>query len=193
MKTIVLLFSCVFFVQCSSDRTISPLTEKEDLIFQEFDKMDERNKVFITDKNEPGEPLILCLTFVDKDTGQALSNQKVSFYHTSNEGEYEPSNLNDETTARLNGTAISDTSGRVYVKTILPGDYGSSENNRHIHTTVYGARPENYDIFFKQFSGGMGSLMNAGNDQMFYTQLKRTANNELICFLTIEAKDPKSN
>ena len=117
----------------------------------------------------------------------------MSFYHTSTEGEYEPTNPNDETTARLNGTAITDSFGRVYVKTILPGDYGNSKNNRHIHTSVFGARPEAYDIFFTQYSGGIGNLMNSGNGQMFFAELKRTSNNELICFLTIEAKFPKTN
>ncbi len=37
------------------------------------------------------------------------------------------------------------------VSTVLPGDYGSTANNRHIHTTVVGARPEAYDFYFLQY------------------------------------------
>jgi hypothetical protein len=79
------------------------------------------------------------------------------------------------------------------METILPGDYGSSENNRHIHTTVYDASPEAYDIFFKQYSGGVGSLFNSGNDQIFIADLKKTDDNKLVGFLTIEAKNTTSN
>lgn len=192
MRKMILILSCLLLFQCSADRNIDLLTNNEIIKLEEFNRINDTNKIIIADKNEPGEKLILCLTFLDKDSKKALSNQRVSFYHTSSVGEYEPSNPNDETTARLNGTAMTTESGKIYVKTILPGDYGNSENNRHIHTNVYGAKPEAYDIFFKQFSGGIGKFMNSGNDQIFFADLKKTRNNELVCFLTIEAKNPKN-
>lgn len=186
------MFSCFLFIQCSVDRTIVPITKTENIALEEFQKLDIANKLFIADDDEPGEKLMLCLTFIDKASKKALSNQRVSFYHASTDGGYEPSNPNDETTARLNGTTKTDNAGNIYVETVLPGDYGSAEDNRHIHTTVYDAHPEPYDIFFKQYSSRIGKFMNSGNDQMFYAFLKKTTDDILICFVTIEVKNPKT-
>ncbi|NNE32971.1 MAG: hypothetical protein HKN40_11435 [Winogradskyella sp.] len=193
MKKIAVLFFCLLFTHCASDSSIDTLSKNENNELAKFQNFNNTNKLIITDNSEPGEELLLCLTFIDKASKKTLSNQRISFYHTSTEGDYEPSVPNDETTARLNGTTVTNRSGEVYVKTILPGDYGNSKNNRHIHTTVYDAAPVAYDIFFKQYSGGMGSLMNSGNDQIFYADLKKTANNKLVCFLTIEVKNPQLN
>ncbi len=192
MKNIVILFSSFLFIQCSVDRTIPSITDNETISLEKFRKMDSINKVVIANEKEPGERLILCLTFIDKASKKVLSNQRVSFYHTSTDGEYEPSNTNDETTARLNGTTKTDNAGNICVETVLPGDYGSSKDKRHIHTTVYDAHPEPYDIFFKQYSSRIGKFMNSGNDQMLYAFLKKTTDNILICFLTIEVKNPKT-
>ena len=192
MKNIIILFSSFLFIQCSVDRTILSMTNNETISLEKFQKMDSINKLVITNENEPGEKLILCLTFIDKASKKSLSNQRVSFYHTSTDGEYEPSNINDETTARLNGTTKTDKAGKIYVETILPGDYGSAEDNRHIHTTVYGAHPEPYDILFKQYSSRIGKFMNSGNDQMFFANLKKTTDDILLCFVTIEVKNPKA-
>ena len=190
MRLIILIFSCFLFIKCSVDRTIAPVTKTENINLAAFQKLDTVNKLSIAENDEPGEKLTLCLTFIDKASKKALSNQRVSFYHTSTEGEYEPSNPNDETTARLNGTTKTDEDGKIYVETILPGNYGSG-NNRHIHTTVYGASPEAYDIFFNQYSGRVGKFMNEGNDQMFFAELKKTTDDMLVCFVTIEAKKAK--
>ena len=191
MRKSIIIFSCFLFFNCSGDRTIVALTETENTNLTEFQKLETTSKLFITDDDEPGDELILCLTFINATTKEVLSNQQVHFYHTSVDGEYEPSNPNDETTARLNGAAVTNEAGQIYVETILPGDYGSSENNRHIHTTVYGAAPEAYDIFFKQYSGGFGRFMNSGNDQIFFADLKKTEDNKLVCFLVMEVKNPK--
>lgn len=191
MNRLLLLYFLFSLSSCSIDRTIIEISENENKILMNFQNLQSESKLIIADKNEPGEKLILCLTFIDKASKKALSNQPVSFYHTSTYGDYEPSNINDETTARLNGTTKTDKAGKIYVETILPGDYGSAEDNRHIHTNVYGAHPEPYDIFFKQYSSRTGKFMNSGNDQMFYAFLKKTTDNILICFVTIEVKNPK--
>ena len=192
MRKIIFLLACFLLIQCSDNRVVDPISNSEEVNLKQFQQLDNSNKLLITDKNEPGEELLLCLTFIDIDSKKALSNRRVSFYHTSTNGEYEPTDANDETTARLNGTAITNEFGNIYVKTILPGDYGSSEDNRHIHTTVYGAKPENYDIFFKQYSGRTGRFMNSGNDQIFIAELKKTTDNKLVCFVTMEIKNPKT-
>ena len=191
MRKIIVIFLCSLFYQCFVDRTIPTITKIESIKLFEFQKLDIRNKLFITNDSEPGEKLILCLTFINKDSKETLSNQHVAFYHTSTIGEYEPSNPNDETTARLNGSAITNDSGKIYIETILPGDYGSGENNKHIHTSVYGAKPKAYDIYFNQYSSGMGTFMNSGNNQMFFTDLKKTHDNKLVCFVVIEVMNLK--
>lgn len=187
MKTIVLLLF-VFLLGCAVDRTISEVSEAEISILGEFQNIDHKSKSFLTDNNEPGEKLLLCLTFIRKVDKKVLSGQQVKFYHTSTNGDYELLNPNDESSARLNGLAVTDHKGRIYVETILPGDYGSSADNRHIHTLVYGAKPEAYDIHFKQFTGVMGRNFIEGSDQHFLAELKRTTKGTLVCFLSIEVK-----
>ena len=121
-----------------------------------------------------------------------LANQKIHLYHTSDEGEYEPSNPNDESTARLSGAAVTNSKGQLFVKTILPGDYGSSADNRHIHTTVENAHPEAYDINFKQYSGLMSTNFIEGSDQNFLADLKHTKDSILVAFVTMEVKNPQA-
>lgn len=178
---------------CSIDRSIEVVTHSEAEALQEFYALGEQHSVRIADNTEPGQRLTLCLTFLDKETGELLSNQEVDFYHASLAGEYEPTDPNDETTARLRGKAVTDNEGRILVETILPGDYGSSAENRHIHSTVLGAHPEAYDIHFEQYTSTMGKRFSAGSDQHFLADLKYTIDSSLVTFLTIEVKNPETN
>lgn len=190
MKNLVtLLLISLLFIQCSIDRTVLPLNENELETLERFKTFAPENRVAISDENEPGQKLWLCLTLVSKENKELLINQNIHFYHTADNGEYQPSNPGDETTARLNGAAVTDEQGRVFVQTILPGDYGSSADNRHIHTTVENARPVAYDIHFKQYSGKMSKNFISGSDQHFLADLKQTAEGTLVVFLTIEVKN----
>ena len=191
MNRLILIAFFLSLFSCSIDRTIVEVSETENNILINFQKLQSKSILKITDKNEPGEKLILCLTFIDKESKRKLSNQLVKFYHTSTNGNYEQTDPNDESTARLNGQSFTNDKGQIYIETILPGDYGSSDDNRHIHTTVFGAKPEAYDIFFKQYSSnGIGKYLNSGNDQMFLADLKKSKENKLVSFLTIEVKKP---
>lgn len=191
MNRLILIIFSLSIINCSIDRTIIEVSEVENNTLILFQKLPSKSVLKIASEDEPGEKLILCLTFIDKESRKNLSNQLVKFYHTSTNGNYEPTDPNDESSARLNGKSLTNDKGQVYIETILPGDYGSSDDNRHVHTTVIGAKPEAYDIFFKQYSGGgIGSYLDSGNDQMFMADLKKTKENQLICFLTIEVKNP---
>ncbi len=191
MNTPILILLSLFMLSCSVDRIIPEVSKSENNTLSNFQILQNKSVLKIADKNEPGEKLLLCLTFIDKKSKRNLSNQLVTFYHTSTEGNYEQTDPNDESTARLSGEATTNHQGQIYIETILPGDYGSSDDNCHIHTSVYGARPEAYDIFFKQYSSnGIGRLFDSGNDQMFITDLKKTKENTLVGFLTIEVKKP---
>lgn len=190
MLRILLALSGISLCHCSIDRTMSEISEAEIQTLGLFQHLEDGHTLVLADKNEPGERLLLCLTFVNKTDEQPLLNQLVKFYHTSTNGDYEPVTAGDDSTARLNGSAMTDQRGRIYIETILPGDYRNSTDNRHIHTTVEGAHPEAYDIHFKQYSTAMGSRFSRGSDQHFLADLKLTASQTLVTFLTIEVKKP---
>lgn len=184
-----LLISLLLFSNCAPDQTILPLNDDEVKILESYENLKSENQVRLCHESEPGERLLLCLKFISKESKKPLRNQLVKLYHTSSSGNYEPSDPNDESTARLNGMVTTDEQGQAFIRSILPGAYGSSASNRHIHTTVEGARPEAYDIHFKQYSGGMGKRFITGSDQHFLADLKRSTQNDLVSFLVIEVKN----
>ncbi|MEQ6167011.1 hypothetical protein AAOE16_07445 [Ekhidna sp. MALMAid0563] len=177
-------------LSCGIDRTTNSISSAETSDLKDFEKLNHAHQVLIAGKDEPGKRLTLCLNFIDKSNRVPLTNRKIHFYHTDTNGEYIPQIASDESTARLNGSAVTDSNGKIFIRTILPGDYGSSADNRHIHTTVFGAQPEAYDIHFKQYTGVMGKRFVKNSDQHFLADLKRSADGSLIGFLTIEVKNP---
>jgi hypothetical protein len=189
-KLIAILLMSFLLTQCSGDKTFPYLTQKEIEDLKSYESLEDIHQVQISNSKEAGKELWLCLEFVSESDKSPLKNQKIKLYHTSSEGEYDPSDPNDESTARLNGTGFTNVRGQIFVQTILPGDFGESKNNRHIHTTVFDAGPEAYDIFFTQYSGGIGKILNSGNDQLFYADLKQTLNGTLVAYLTIKVKSP---
>lgn len=190
MKRLILIFYLLSLISCSIDRTITEISDSENNTLIKFQKLKSQSILKITDKNEPGEKLILCLTYIDKESKESLSNQLVKFYHTSTNGNYEQTDPNDGSTARLSGQAFTNDQGHIYIETILPGSYGNSDDNRHIHTTVNRVKPKAIDIHFKQYTSYMGARFSKGSDQHFLADLKRTKENKLISFLTIEVKKP---
>ncbi|WOD42192.1 hypothetical protein [Hwangdonia lutea] len=191
-KLITIILLTMLHTHCAIDRNILPLNDIELETLEVFKDFEPKHQIQISDKNEAGQKLWLCLTFESKENNVPLINQKIQMYHTTSKGEYEPTNPNDESTARLNGEVFTNEKGQVFVKTILPGDYGSSADNRHIHTTVINARPEAYDIHFKQFTGQMSKNFISGSDQHFLADLKRTDDSTLVSFLTIAVKQPQN-
>jgi len=179
------------FTQCSIDRTIQNLSQSDIQTLRKFENLAARHQVQLSKLTEPGQKLWLGLTVVSKETNQPLINEEIKLYHTSSDGEYNPSDPNDESTARLNGTVLTDDKGHVFVQTILPGDYGSSADNRHIHTTVNSAKPVAYDIHFEQYTGEMSRNFILGSDQHFLANLKQTVDSTLVSFVTITVKNYK--
>lgn len=192
MNKFVLLIVFISLCSCGIDRTIINASDHELKTLEYFQQLQNNHTLTITDENEPGTPLLLCLTFVNKFDKAPLKNQLIQLYHTSTDGNYNPVNPNDESTARLSGQVVTNAKGQVFVTTILPGDYGSSTDNRHIHITVFNAKPEAYDINFKQYTGTMGLNFINGSDQHFLADLKKVRANKLVTFLTIEVKKPNN-
>lgn len=180
-------FLCIF--GCKVNRTVHPISEKEKSQWQAYLSLSDSSRVQIASPQEPGEPLILCLQFINQSNHSPLPDQKVLFYQADTQGNYQPLQPSDESTARLNGTAITDAEGRIYLTTVLPGDYGSTADNRHIHMQVFGAHPEAYDIHFLQFCAPMLKNFVAGSNQHFLADLKVVTENQYIAFLTIAVKN----
>ena len=192
MRVLLILFQFGFlfglFGACNQSQEIEQLDNEGHTILENFQGLDPKSTLRIAGEKEPGVRLRLCLTIINASSKIPIADQKVLMYHTTSEGDYEPITPNDESTARLSGTVITDPYGRIFVDTILPGDYGSSDDNRHIHTTVFGAKPEGYDIHFKQYSGFMGRRFVRGSDQHFLADLKMDDQGNLIAILRIECK-----
>ena len=184
----VVLAGCVAAFVSSNNYEVGELSESDAERLAVFQSLASEHQVNIADEHEDGERLVLCLTFVNSMDLSPLADEAIQFYHTSSEGEYEPEDPNDESSARLRGRGITDLNGRLIVRTILPGDYGSSADNRHIHMTVRSAMPTSYDIHFKQFSTYMLRRFVARSDQHFLADLKRGDHGELVSFLSIECR-----
>ncbi|MFY0604994.1 MAG: hypothetical protein JXQ93_13765 [Flavobacteriaceae bacterium] len=192
MKLFFKIGCLFFFISCAAQNTeVKQITTEEQTQLKEFQKVPNAARLQMTDANEPGEQLLLCLTFVDKKTKTPLKNQKVLLYQTSNDGNYNAEVANDERTAKIRGSGYTDENGRLYVQTILPGSYATSGDNRHVHTQVFGAKPEAYDIHFKQYTNARMRRFIEKRDQFFLVDLKYEQKKNLIGFLTIEVKNPK--
>ena len=74
MNIIASFLSCLLFIQCSVGRSPDPISAVELADLEKFERLDKSNRVIIADKNEPGEKLTLCLTFLDKEFKNPLIN-----------------------------------------------------------------------------------------------------------------------
>ncbi len=188
MKKTWILSFVILLCSCKVDSQIDGISASEEQTLRQFAELPETHQTTIATKDEPGQRLMVCLTLIDKARQQPLQNQQIILYHTGANGEYEASDSSKPETARLNGKVVTDQYGRAYFNTILAGDYVDSENTRHIHTIVEGARPEAYDIHFKQYTGYMGKQFIEDSDQHFLADLKKNDHDELVIFVTIACK-----
>lgn len=192
MKRFFGVLSMLFFISCTAQQTeFEKISTEEQAKLRAFQNIPNSAKLQMTKVEEPGEKMQLCLMFVNKETKTPLQGQKVLLYQTSNDGNYNPEIANDEKTARIRGIGFTDDKGRLFISTILPGSYATSGDNRHIHTQVFGARPEAYDMHFKQYTNSRMKRFIESRDQFFLVDLKRAKDGNLIGFLTIEVKNPK--
>lgn len=83
---------------------------------------------------EPGVPLLIRGQVLDAANQAPISGAEIFVFQTDTNGDYQPTDPADESTARLSGTVISDVDGLFTLETILPGEYDQvQEGNRHIH------------------------------------------------------------
>lgn len=173
-RAIVALCVVAATVGCDgTDRTIHPADDALLDELGEYAAMSRLHHMKLADEREPGERLIVLGRLVRAEDGEPIPYHRLHAYQADNEGSYDEEATGDDTTARLRGVVQTDGTGRFMLETILPGDYGSTPGNRHIHLTVPGAKPEAYDFYFKQYAGrGLTSWVE-GSDQAVMLDLKR--------------------
>lgn len=174
------------------DRTIHRADDTLLPMFAEYDTLAEAHRLVLAGEDEPGERLFVMGRLVKKEDGAPLAHQTINLYQADDTGSYDETVTGDESTARLNGVVETDSLGRFIISTVLPGDYGSRPNNRHIHTAVTGARPEAYDFYFRQYMN-RGLISWAENsDQAMILDLYEMGNGDLITAGDLVVKEMKT-
>jgi hypothetical protein len=110
----LMIFITLISVGCNRNTSFKTVTNQETSILNVYKNLEKNSQGTLIKKGEPGDPLFLCLKFLDINTKNNLLNQPVKFYHASKSGDYEPTDERDESTARLKGTAITDHLGRIF-------------------------------------------------------------------------------
>lgn len=100
------------------------------------------NVLILAPADEPGERLLIDIIITDKKTGEPLPKAEVYLYQADTNGEYHPTDPEEESTAKLSGVITTDDLGKFTLSTILPGEY-EEPGNRHIH--IHYARAEGYE------------------------------------------------
>lgn len=97
--------------------------------------------ISLASPDEPGQQLILYGTVVDSHSGESLPGARVYLYQADANGEYLPSDPEDESTAKLSGEVVTGSTGQFTVHTIVPRWY-DAPGNQHIH--IHYARADGY-------------------------------------------------
>ncbi len=108
--------------------------------------------------DEPGQRLTIYGQVIDRQTGEPVPFAHVFLYHADANGEYQPVDPDDESTARLSGEVVTGEDGQFVVQTIVPREY-DQPGNRHIH--LHYIRADGYDDL-----GGVILFENDVNDEI---------------------------
>ncbi len=161
----------------------------------EFQALAPEHRVTIAGADEPGEGLVVLGTLVRaEDPERALPGARFLLFHADTGGSYDERVEGDDSTARLAAQLTTDERGRFMVSTILPGDYGSTNDNRHIHTLIEGASPESYDLYFAQHINPGLRRWAERSSQAFIVTLQRLDDGRLLGEATLEVRgypDPR--
>lgn len=137
---------------CSEPAHTIPLADSASLKqLAAYGRLGDAHRLELAPSEEPGSRLLILGRLVRREDGSAITDHVLSLYQADETGSYAEEVSGDESTARLHGTVRTDSLGRFLISTILPGDYGSGSNNRHVHTSVPEAHPEAYDFYFAPF------------------------------------------
>ncbi len=179
----LILIVCVFSNCSAQEKSIRKLSGLEEKEFKNYQKI--TTTKLISD-DEVGKKLFICFQLVDAKSNKPMANKSVFFYQAAVDGDYHPEKIGDPKTARIKGTGITNAKGQIFVETILPGNYGVSEDVRHIHFIISDVKPSNYDVFFEQYLSDAMKNRIYRNNQMFMVDLKKNSKNKWVGFLKIK-------
>jgi len=182
---IFIVFISLVFIQCSQDKIIDEISNSEQKILEQYRQLDNKNKTLIPDAPQNGEKLSLCLSLVDKKTNEAISNKAVKFYYTS-EGFINLERQNYNPNKIIDGLAITDSVGRIFVQTFL------HKKNSSIGITILSKTRNEFNINFKQYLTNNGEKWVKESNDHLLTNLKRTKDGFLVSFLTIAVNNSKT-
>lgn len=83
-------------------------------------------------EDEPGQRLRLHGVVFDGQTQKPIPDAEIYLYHADANGEYLPTDPDDESTAKLSGMVTTGPDGEFTILTIVPREY-DQPGNRHIH------------------------------------------------------------
>lgn len=146
------------------------------------------HRLVLAGEDEPGRRLMILGRLVRSESGEALADRYIEFYQADAEGSYDETDPGVEATARIQGSVTTDAEGRFTLSTVMPGDYGSTKLNRHIHISVPGADPEAYDFYFRQFVNDGLSSWAENSDQAILIDLQLSPSGVLVGSAVVPAK-----
>jgi protocatechuate 3,4-dioxygenase beta subunit len=129
MKTATLLLIASLAALCSGQLT-RPLSQGEAL------ETGVSWRAVITDREEPGETLIVSGTVYAEDGRTPIADASVYVYHTDVQGYYGANRSSSSSNPRLRARMRTNAEGKYEFQTIRPGSYPGSQNPAHIHYVV---------------------------------------------------------
>ena len=177
-----MLFLFAFLVVSCSAQTSEFPAATENLLdtLKTYEKLPSENQVKMNKKEEEGDVLLILGVLVSKETNKPIPNHKFLLYQAGIDGNYNESEKGDEKTARIRGEVTTNKDGRFFVKTIVPGDYGATAGNRHIHMFVPDTKPRGYDFYFGDFMGTGLRTWAEGSDQATILTLSKRKTGDFI-------------
>ncbi len=191
MKKLPFILSVLILAfACDSGPEFQDATRSELLLLNKFQDLPGYATLKLAEE-KPGIPLYLCLTLVTGKDSLIIPRSEVIVYHADSSGVYNESIRGVESTAEISGKVRSDDLGRIYIETILPGDYPDRNDNRHIHLLIPGGNPEAYDIHFYQFTDFFGREFIRGSGQHFTIKLRNAPGGGFVGFRKISVQEYK--
>ncbi len=175
---------------CDGDRepVILPLDASQATRLEAHEELPAEHYLVLAGEDEPGRRLIILGRLVRSESGEPLPRRYIDFYQADSEGSYDETDPGVEATARIQGSVTTDDRGRFTLSTVMPGDYGSTKLNRHIHVSVPGADPEAYDFYFRQFVNDGLSSWAENSDQAILIDLQLSPAGVLVGSAVVPAK-----
>jgi protocatechuate 3,4-dioxygenase beta subunit len=172
----------------SREPVILPMDEALATQLETHETLSEDSRLVLAGEQEPGRRLKILGQLVRAESGEPLADWTIQLFQADSEGSYDESQPGVESTARIRGSVRTDPGGRFTISTVMPGDYGSTKLNRHIHISVPGADPEAYDFYFRPYvNDGLRSWAE-NSDQAILVDLRVSPSGMLVGSAVVPAK-----